>query len=352
MRVLHFLWALESGGSENLAVDLANQQSQQHEVIVMVGNDAVAPAVASRLVPAVKLVVVGRPPGNRNPYWVIRLLLTIHRLRPDVIHSHSHDLGFLGRLIFAPKILTVHTVNVDLSKSWSSYRRICCISESVLLDIKKRFPTLSACQVDNGIVVSKVATISDRKPRTVLRGVQVSRLVHATKGQDILLKALVTLNKGHSSPAMTIDFIGEGPSLGYLKQLADELGVSKYCNFLGGLDRDEVYARLCDYDLLIQPSRYEGFGLTVAEGMAAGIPVLVSDIEGPMEIIRNGEYGYHFASDDEAALAAALDRVIGDIRSGLATNKALAARQFVLDTYSLTRTAEHYVQIYEEVVSA
>ena len=45
---------------------------------------------------------------------------------------------------------------------------------------------------------------------------------------------------------------------------------------------------------MVQPSIYEGFGLTVAEGMIAGLPVLVSDVEGPMEIIQNGQYGYCF----------------------------------------------------------
>lgn len=352
MRVVHFIWSLERGGSENLLVDIANHQSQSHEVIVLVGNDAVTPAVSSRLSPAVRLVVVGRPAGSRNPYWVVRLLLTIHRLRPDVVHSHSHDLAFLGRLIAAPKILTVHTVNIDLSRSWSSYRRICCISKAVLLDITKRIPALRAYQVDNGIVTSKITTATGRAQPAVLRGVQVSRLVHETKGQDLLIKALAALNAECSSPALVIDFIGDGPSLDYLQRLAEELGVSKYCNFLGAMGRDDVYACLCDYDFLIQPSRYEGFGLTVAEGMAAGIPVLVSDIEGPMEIIRNGEYGYHFTSDDAADLARGLVRIAEDIRSGIAKTKAFAARQFVLDIYSLSRTADHYVDIYTEVVNA
>ena len=52
------------------------------------------------------------------------------------------------------------------------------------------------------------------------------------------------------------------------------------------------------YDLLVQPSRYEGFGLTVVEGMAAGVPVLVSDIEGPMEVIDKGRHGFAFRSED------------------------------------------------------
>lgn len=314
MKVLHFLWALESGGSENLAVDLANHQAKEHEVIVMVGNEAVSPAVAARLSPEVQLVIVGRPAGSRNPYWLIRLLMTIRSLRPDVIHSHSHDLGFLGRFISAPIILTVHTVNVDLLRSWSGYRRICCISEAVLLDVKKRYPAIAACQVDNGIVTSKVATAPDRQPHPVLRCVQVSRLVHETKGQDLLIKAMALLHDGRSAPAMTIDFIGDGPSHGYLKDLAETLGVSSCCKFHGTLGRDDVYSRLCTYDLLIQPSRYEGFGLTVAEGMAAGIPVLVSNVEGPMEIIRNGEYGYHFRCDDASDLADCMSKAATEIQ--------------------------------------
>ena len=41
MKIIHFLWALDQGGAENLAVDLANEQSRNHEVVVLVANDRV-----------------------------------------------------------------------------------------------------------------------------------------------------------------------------------------------------------------------------------------------------------------------------------------------------------------------
>ena len=54
--------------------------------------------------------------------------------------------------------------------------------------------------------------------------------------------------------------------------------------FLVKQTQDYVAAHLTDYDLFVQPSRWEGFGLTVAEAMAAGVPVLVSEGQGPAEV--------------------------------------------------------------------
>jgi glycosyltransferase involved in cell wall biosynthesis len=352
MRIVHFLWGLNQGGAENLAVDLANQQAQEHEVTLLVGNDCVNPAVRNLLDSSVRYICLGRPAGSRNPYWIARLLWTLHSLRPDVIHSHTRDLASLGRFIFRPMILTVHSVNMDLSKAMSGYDALCCISETVLLDVRQRYQTPNLCRIDNGIVVSGIAMAPDRAPPKVLRAVQVSRLSHEIKGQDLLLRALAAVNAQHPSPLLTIDFIGDGPSLGFLSELAGELGVGEQCRFLGALSRGEVYARLCDYDLLIQPSRYEGFGLTVAEGMAAGIPVLVSDIEGPMEIIRNGELGYFFKSDDTASLASALEAASDDIRAGVAKQRSVVARRYVEETYGLQRTSAQYCAIYREVIAS
>jgi glycosyltransferase involved in cell wall biosynthesis len=97
---------------------------------------------------------------------------------------------------------------------------------------------------------------------------------------------------------MCVDFIGCGDSLEYLKHLSVECRVEGQCRFLGAVTRRTIYETLCHYDLLVQPSRYEGFGLTILEGMAAGLPVLVSNIEGPKEIIAEGKFGWSFRSED------------------------------------------------------
>lgn len=66
----------------------------------------------------------------------------------------------------------------------------------------------------------------------------------------------------------------------------------------------KFYDHLCNYDLFVQPSIYEGFGLTVAEAMAARVPVLVSSGQGPEEVIGNGKCGYVFKNGDQTDCAA------------------------------------------------
>ena len=347
MRIVHFLWGLANGGAENLAVDLANVQSGNHEVILLVANDRVEDSVKARISPAVRLVALGRPEGSRNPYWAARLLTSLHSLKPDVIHSHADNLANLGQFIAAPMILTVHDTNIKISAASKRFSAVCCISRAVLNDVSHRYPGLKVVQVNNGVLTEDIVA-AQRRPSALLRGVQVSRLVHEKKGQDILINALAIVNSDHDGPKLSVDFIGDGPSMAYLHELANTCGVADHCRFLGAMSRNKVYHNLCQYDLLIQPSRYEGFGLTVAEGMAAGIAVLVSDIQGPMEIISEGQFGHFFKTNDVDSLARSLKEVIFSITKGEEDALLLAAIKHVKTKYDLRQTAGAYLKVYEE----
>lgn len=350
MRILHFIWCLSNGGAENLAVDLANEQSKTNDVILLVGNDLVDDSVRSRLSSAVQYVALGRPEGSKNPYWMMRLLYLLFSLRPDVIHAHTDNLAKLAKYISAPLVLTVHDTNIRLTAASSRFAAVCCISESVLKDISQRYPDLPAHQVNNGINTDAIV-YRDRISVKTVRGVQISRLVHEKKGQDLLINALAIVNADEAEPSLTIDFIGDGPSLDYLFAAATEAGVSKYCNFLGSIPRTDVYRNLGTYDILVQPSRFEGFGLTVAEGMAAGMAVVVSDIEGPMEIIDKGVFGDFFQANDVQSLAGSLRKAMHSLETpaGLETRKA--ARKHVSRKYDLRQTATNYCEVYRSVLN-
>lgn len=141
--------------------------------------------------------------------------------------------------------------------------------------------------VCNGIVTSCFVSRPKTMPKGQLRVVMVSRLEHDKKGQDLLIRAAAALQG-----TVTVDFIGIGSSMEYLKQFTAELHAETYVRFLGKQTQDYVAAHLTDYDLFVQPSRWEGFGLTVAEAMAAGVPVLVSEGQGPAEVTQGSRYGW------------------------------------------------------------
>lgn len=349
MKILHFLWGLGNGGAENLAVDLANEQAREHDVMLLVANAKIDNFVKARVTPSVRLVCLGRPEGSRNPYWLVRLLYSLHLFHPDVVHSHDGDLATLAPFIAAPLVLTVHDTKIELPIVATRFSVVCCISETVLSDMRRRYPLLNIRHVNNGVMISTIATC--RHDRSSLaRGVQISRLVHEKKGQDLLIRAVALVNSDIQQPKLTIDFIGEGPSLDYLKGMASEVGVAHDYNFLGAMSRDDIYKNLCSYDILIQPSRYEGFGLTVAEGMAAGVAVLVSDVEGPMEIIGKGKFGHYFRTNDVDSLAATLRKVILTINTPDGLQLLASARNHVAEKYDFIHTSNNYFKIYKEVI--
>jgi glycosyltransferase involved in cell wall biosynthesis len=127
--------------------------------------------------------------------------------------------------------------------------------------------------------------------------------VHDIKGQDIAIQAMRILVHEHGLVNCKLHLIGEGPSLPYLRQLTQDLNLSAYVHFAGIKDRAWIMQNLCEYNVLIQPSLFEGFGLTVLEGIAAGIPVVASNIDGPAEILQNMPSGFLFPSKDSQQLA-------------------------------------------------
>lgn len=349
MKILHFLWGFGNGGAENLVVDLANEQASRHEVLILVANRGINLAVKERVSPSVQILGLDRPEGSKNPSFLMRLVQAIVRFSPDVIHAHAHNAAILRFLVRCPLVLTVHDVNISMKRSVKFFDAVCCISKSVYDDVSARYPSVVSKIIDNGIVTRDVLVRRGGVATECFRGVQVSRLVHEKKGQDVLLRALRIANDRLAPKRINVDLIGDGPSLAFLRSLALDLGVESDCRFLGAMGRTDIYSRLCNYDLLVQPSRYEGFGLTVAEAMAAEIPVVVSDIEGPMEIIDRGRYGYTFKTGDEESLARTLEIVVDEISTPSAVARLKAAKCRVIERYDIAAMVEKYSRVYEEV---
>lgn len=302
VKIVHLTWGLAVGGAETLLVDIANQQAAAHETWIIVGNQCVDPAIAASLNHSVRLRVLGRPPGSANPWYLIKLGAWLRRINADVIHTHQASFARLKTLISTPMLLTVHNTRLPLNDTIAAFDSVCCISEAVRDEVTQRFPRCRPQVIHNGIDFEAVR-VKARYGGRPFRIVQVSRLAHQQKGQDLLIRTLRTAVDILGAAAVGVDFVGAGESLDYLRRLAAEYGVERQCRFLGLQSRAWIYAELQAYDALVQPSRYEGFGLTVVEGIAAGLPVLVSNIEGPMEIIAGGQLGWSFRSENAEDLS-------------------------------------------------
>jgi glycosyltransferase involved in cell wall biosynthesis len=353
MRILHLIWSFGCGGAESLLVDLANMQSIRNEVCLVVVNDDLDRELLSALSTKVKVYFIGRPAGSRNPWYFLRLNAQILALRPDIIHAHVDSLVNVVRVSAAPIVLTLHDTRVDFGENLMRYKNVFCISDAVKQDLLCRYPGVVHKVIYNGIDFEKVSIkkwqpdlIKSRADR-YFRMVQVSRLVHEKKGQDVLLKALRrVVNVLQPECSIKLDFIGEGPSELYLKNLAVELGISSSVRFLGKRSRSYIYEELQSYDLLVQPSRYEGFGLTIVEAMAAELPVLVSDIEGPMEVIDGGRLGWCFRDGDDADCSEKIMELMSFTKSDICLPRIQNIRVEASHLYDIRTTVESYSESY------
>jgi glycosyltransferase involved in cell wall biosynthesis len=349
VKIVHLIWGLGVGGSETMLTDIANVQSGRHRVWVVIGNADVDPSIVSSLNQRVKTVLLGRPPGSGNPWFVAKLLAMLWNIRPDVIHVHHESFIRLKRLMPAPLVLTVHGTGDPLSPAVAAFDQVCCISEAVRKFVGATTGVANPVVVHNGVSFSSIP----RKARyggAPFRMVQVGRLEHGIKGQDLLVEAVQRVNGLLGEGAVEVDFIGDGSSREFLTRLAAERGVQKFCHFLGAESRDAIYTKLRDYDLLVQPSRSEGFGLTIVEGIAAGLPVLVSDVEGPREIIDGGRLGDSFRSGDSRDLA---ERIAELVRQSALPSFGQAMRvrtERANARFDVSLTAQRYLDQYGKLV--
>ncbi len=141
------------------------------------------------------------------------------------------------------------------------------------------------------------------------RTICVGRL-HAGKGQDVLLKAIVQLKDRF--PDTVFEFVGDGPCRAEYEKLAADLGIADRCRFVGRLSLDEVLRRMGASLISVVPSRSECFGLVNIESMAMGTPVIASNVGGIGEIFDDGVEGFLVPPDDPASLADRIARLLGD----------------------------------------
>ncbi len=107
------------------------------------------------------------------------------------------------------------------------------------------------------------------------------------KGVDWLVEAFAQCHA--KDPELTLTMVGEGELRAKLTARAAELGLGEAIRFLGAVPPDTALDLMREHDLLVHPSRYETFGMTIVEAVAAGMPVLVTRCGGPEETLAGIE---------------------------------------------------------------
>jgi phosphatidylinositol alpha-1,6-mannosyltransferase len=169
------------------------------------------------------------------------------------------------------------------------------------------------------------------------------------KGFDTVIRALPAVRARH--PTVRYAIAGVGAARAWLERLVAETGVGDAVRFLGFVPDDDLPALYNAADLFVLASRrhdllVEGFGIAVVEASASGLAVLGGREAGVPDAIREGETGLLVDPYDPAAVAAGINRLLGDAE--LRRRMGAAGRRAVESYYNWDRVARDLMRIDHE----
>jgi GalNAc-alpha-(1->4)-GalNAc-alpha-(1->3)-diNAcBac-PP-undecaprenol alpha-1,4-N-acetyl-D-galactosaminyltransferase len=363
MRLTLVISSLGRGGAERALSLLASAWADQgKEVTVLRLDHGEAPAYP--LHASVKLRSLGLLAESHSPFQGIRrnfsririLRRAISESQPDMVISFMDRTNvrtlLATRGLGCPVVVCEQTdpALFEIGRIWKFLRRVAYPFADVLVcPMPKSLARFQAMTRVRGVVIPNPIAVppdlavpvrSPHSPSAERVLLAMGRLV-PQKGFDLLLTAFSTIASHH--PGWKLDILGDGPLLGELQEQAASLNLQDRVHFCGAVA--DPFSKLCAADLFVFSSRFEGFGMALAEAMACELPAVSFDCpEGPASIIRDGVDGVLVPAQDVGALAAALDRLMSDpqerqklaarapeVRQRFSTERVLSLWQEVFD---------------------
>ncbi|NEX91842.1 glycosyltransferase [Caulobacter sp. 17J65-9] len=231
----------------------------------------------------------------------------LRRFAPDVVLVHGVRAFRLARspLVWPrPKIAFV-AHNFRFKDEMAEADLLIAASEPVASGICEQFPDTPLTLVENfgRLWFAPVRA----EPKTPVRIGALGRL-HPSKGFDVLIEAAALLKQRGVN--FVLDIAGEGDLRRELEARTAALDLEGVVRFPGWTDNPSAF--LGGLDLFVLSSRMESFGLVLIEAMAAGVPVVSTDIEGPGQILGGKDMARLVPSEDPERLAQAIQAALAD----------------------------------------
>ncbi len=374
MRVAIFTPVLHIGGTEVHTLDLVRALRTAWRKIEVTCYYDSTPSMAGALKDAgaeVTMLNLRRSDGLLALFSSLRETCRVHR--PDVVHVQYIAPGLVPVLAarasgIAKIFATVHQPGNRFG--WReklllrTAARLCtaffCVSraveESWFMD-SAVFDEIGSMQgrkhftIYNGVTIpSDMVTAEDAKAKLGLSGRRVVGIVGRLsdeKGHALLLDALPAVVA--AIPETTVLVVGDGPQREPLLRQAKRLGMEDRINWAGQRPSAEVHQLYRAMDVVAVPSAFEGFGLSAAEAMAAGRPVVATRVGGLEEVVADGDTGKLVSPGDPASLARALIGILQDRIQ--AEDMGSRGKKRVLERFSSDRFAQTMSDAYRYFAS-
>lgn len=378
IRVMHCIGSLAVGGAEGQLVELIRRLPRdrfEQKLVLLQGGGPFLDQLRDAECEVIEL--------NYKQYYRVTdprfhwefaraVMLFVRRLRawrPDILHAQlfwANILGAVaGRLAHTPVVLTSRLQVSDYRTLQPWKRTLENITNrwthGVFVNSEAmRRDTLENEIVDpailkllyNGVVLDRFDKANPEGPRREF-GIEEGDLVviavanlHPYKGHDDLVRAVSQL--APRWPRLRVLLPGRDQGMREkLEAMIRELGLAAQVRLIG--ERKDIPDLMALAAIGVHPSHREGFSNAIVEEMASGLPMVVTNVDGNPEAVRDGVDGFVVPPGQPEALAAAIEKLLAD--PALRRAMGESSRRRVEDEFSMERMIERFTAWYEELVA-
>ena len=276
--------------------------------------------------------------------------------KPDLIHAHfniwaGYATSQWKGIDAIPLVVTEHSsiyfeeivTPLEITctqESMTKARAVICLSEFLKLSLLKYF---KASESKMTIIPNLVEETFFEKydfNRKENMFVSIGRLVKP-KGFETLLKAFALLS---TNTDFKLVIVGDGEEMNNLKQLSEGLGISERVKFTGTLSKKSILELIRVSKILISCSHFETFGLSIAEALATGTPVLVTNVGAPSGFVRQSEGQICKVCDVDDT-----NRKLRFMIDNYSSYNHSAVREYALQSFGENAIAEKIISVYQNI---
>ncbi len=360
--ICHLIDDLSTGGAQNLLLRIIRETPDDisNSVLYLGARDK----LRDEFEDAGIHVYGGNGRFRFDPKAISRVTRELRKTDCDLLHTHLAYAQTVGRVIghylgISPIVGTYHDVPANYTRSWwlraietatrSLDTQAVGVSEGMSQEFREDwFPPDDVVTVPNGINVDEFAEqVAAADPESV-RGKLGDDLVYLNigryapkKAQKDLITAMEQVVADH--PDSHLFIVGTGELETELEEIIKRKDLETHVHLTGRVD--DVHDYYAAADVFVFPSLFEGLPLAVTEAMAAGLPVIASDIPGHGDII--GDAGIIVPTKSPAPLADAMLEMHDDRRRN---QIASACFERVSTKFDISHTVKKYVELYRRLI--
>ncbi|HEX9890579.1 MAG TPA: glycosyltransferase family 4 protein [Actinomycetota bacterium] len=352
-----YAWDAPGGVQVHVRQLAGRMRDRGHDVLIVAPSGAPDPSIAWAGRPVRVRINRSVAPVSPWPSSARLVRRALAGFAPDVIHAHEPLVPgasmFAARAAEVPVVATFHAY-ADRSPLFTLaapilagvWRRLVvriAVSEAAADFVSRRFPGGAVRIIPNGVEIEPFAAAEPADLPEGRRVLFVNRL-DPRKGFRVMVRALAGLLESHPDARLVV--AGDGPERGAVRGVSAQ--VRERITMLGTVSHSDLPPYHAGCEVFCAPSvGRESFGIVLVEAMAAGLPVVATDIPGYREVVRDDVDGLLVPPSSPELTAAALARVLDDADLAKRLSSAGRARA---ERYAWDTVADRVEAVYREAV--